>query len=590
MKRYKTNIKNKYIIYLLPFLLVFFFLISGIVLTWSGTALAWCEQGAGGWCHSDSGCSAGYYYCSYDWVMHCMAFCDYVSFCCRWSCGEVKNCNNYDGWGSYGCCAGDTICRYYFDWYCSGGACTWTKTATDVLVDCDDYNGWYCWDNTAQYRDYYCYMYGTTPYCFCNVTSSYNCDNLDGWYYRGNVREYRDYYCSGGSCSYTVTSSYNCNNLDGWYNVGGKYTCCDGNKTCTCQRQQYRDYYCSGGSCTYSVTNTRINQSNCSCVKNSCGADCAVNADCPSYCGAGNVRYYNGTCGANCLCSYSSYDCDNYDGWRNVGSSYSCCDGNKTCTCQNQEYRDYYCSGGSCTYSVTNTRTLYSNCALVDGQCGYSANQPPVAAISCDPSECGTTDCYAYTGCPFHLINNSTDPNGIADIIKSEWDIYDWGTDPDLSCSGICNYTPPTAILTAGTYTVELYVEDSQGASDTKTITFYLLKEALAGFMCSLDNLNWKFCEELKPIKGELVYFKDNPSLDEHSTPSQGATSITSRIWKINDTIFDSDNNPNPSTNLNQTSNIIELEITDNQGRTNSISHTISTRIPLPQWMEIPPF
>ena len=70
MKRYKTNIKNKYIIYLLPFLLVFFFLISGIVLTWSGTALAWCEQGAGGWCHSDSGCSAGYYYCSYDWVMH----------------------------------------------------------------------------------------------------------------------------------------------------------------------------------------------------------------------------------------------------------------------------------------------------------------------------------------------------------------------------------------------------------------------------------------------------------------------------------------------------------------------------------------
>ena len=423
--------------------------------------------------------------------MHCMAFCDQISFCCRWSCGEVKNCNNYDGWGSYGCCAGDTICRYYFDWYCSGGACTWTKTATDVLVDCDDYNGWYCWDNTAQYRDYYCYMYGTTPYCFCNVTSSYNCDNLDGWYYRGNVREYRDYYCSGGSCSYTVTSSYNCNNLDGWYNVGGKYTCCDGNKTCTCQDQQYRDYYCSGG---------------------------------------------------------------------------------------------------SCTYSVTDTRTLYSNCALVDGQCGYSANQPPVAAISCDPSECGTTDCYAYTGCPFHLINNSTDPNGIADIIKSEWDIYDWGTDPDLSCSGICNYTPPTAILTAGTYTVELYVEDSQGASDTKTITFYLLKEALAGFMCSLDNLNWKFCEELKPIRGELVYFKDNPSLDEHSTPSQGATSITSRIWKINDTIFDSDNNPNPSTNLNQTSNIIELEITDNQGRTNSISHTISTRIPLPEWMEIPPF
>ncbi|MDI6883499.1 MAG: hypothetical protein QMC93_03540, partial [Patescibacteria group bacterium] len=78
-------------------------------------------------------------------------------------------------------------------------------------------------------------------------------------------------------------------------------------------------------------------------------------------------------------------------------------------------------------------------------------NYPPHAAISCDPSDCGTTDCIAYTGCPFHLINNSTDPNGQADIIKSEWDIYNWGADPDLSCSGICNFTPQTLILTPGT-------------------------------------------------------------------------------------------------------------------------------------------
>jgi len=37
------------------------------------------------------------------------------------------------------------------------------------------------------------------------------------------------------------------------------------------------------------------------------------------------------------------------------------------CTCQDQEYRNYYCSGTSCSYSVTNTQTLRSNCH----NCGY---------------------------------------------------------------------------------------------------------------------------------------------------------------------------------------------------------------------------
>ena len=52
----------------------------------------------------------------------------------------------------------------------------------------------------------------------------------------------------------------------------------------------------------------------------------------------------------------------NDDGWYKAGSSYNCCDGDKACTCQDSEYRDYYCSGGSCAYSVTNTKTTYSNC------------------------------------------------------------------------------------------------------------------------------------------------------------------------------------------------------------------------------------
>ena len=59
------------------------------------------------------------------------------------------------------------------------------------------------------------------------------------------------------------------------------------------------------------------------------------------------------------------------DGWENVGNSYPCCDltdPDNICTCQDQEYQDHYCSGGSCSpYTVTNTQTLRSGCH----NCGY---------------------------------------------------------------------------------------------------------------------------------------------------------------------------------------------------------------------------
>jgi len=119
----------------------------------------------------------------------------------------------------------------------------------------------------------------------------------------------------------------NCNNNDGWYDSGSSYACCDGNSACTtCQKQKYRNYYCSGTSCTYTVTSTRTVKSGCT-------------------------------------------DCTG-DGGYNVGSTYPCCDLTNpdiACTCQDQEYRDYYCSGTSCTYSKTSDQTLWSNC----NNCGY---------------------------------------------------------------------------------------------------------------------------------------------------------------------------------------------------------------------------
>ncbi len=53
------------------------------------------------------------------------------------------------------------------------------------------------------------------------------------------------------------------------------------------------------------------------------------------------------------------------DGWYPVGDPYDCCDINgDACTCQDEEYRDYYCDDdtGECTYDVTDTRTTTSAC------------------------------------------------------------------------------------------------------------------------------------------------------------------------------------------------------------------------------------
>jgi hypothetical protein len=81
------------------------------------------------------------------------------------------------------------------------------------------------------------------------------------------------------------------------------------------------------------------------------GFPCFINSDCCS-----NI------CNKNC-CQQSCL----IDDWYNTGNSYACCDGNNKCACQNQEYRDYYCdTNGECAYSITNTRTIKSDCQFDD--------------------------------------------------------------------------------------------------------------------------------------------------------------------------------------------------------------------------------
>jgi len=125
-----------------------------------------------------------------------------------------------------------------------------------------------------------------------------------------------------------------------------------------------------------------------------------VNCGSCAYCSGGSCYNYCSGTDTNCGCT-SCTNCNSKDGWYNSGSSYACCDGNKKCTCQNQQYRNYYCSGTSCTYSVTNTQTVKSGCSDC-GSCQYCSGGSCYNYCSGTDTNCGCTtctDCNSKDGC-----------------------------------------------------------------------------------------------------------------------------------------------------------------------------------------------
>jgi hypothetical protein len=198
--------------------------------------------------------------------------------------------------------------------------------------------------------------------------------------------------------------------------------------------------------------------------------------------------------------------------------------------------------------------------------------------------------------CIFTLRNNSSDPDG--SISQTKWYIKRQG-EPDSSyieidsCSGKCDHTiQKIDVPEPGIYTVKLTVFDNQGASASITRDLTVKREVSAGFMCSLDNSNWKPCQSIKIFANQVIYVKDDPSLSEYSVASEGAT-IVSRTWEKGDgTNFEifAQNTTNASTTLTSNQKILRLTVTDTASRSDREDHQVSVTYPLPFWKEIPPF
>jgi len=394
-----------------------------------------------------------------------------------------------------------------------------------------------CSGNTVQKRT--CGNYDADP---CLEWSSWsdveNCDNKDGCY----SGYYRDYYCSGGSCTYTQSCTESC--CDQYY--GNSYA------------------YCSGGTC-YPPPSYTLNVSK-------------------SGSGSGTVTGPGINCGTDCSESYTAGTNVTLTATPASGSYFAGWSGD--------------CSGtGSCTLTMNSNKSVTATFNI--------SNQPPNASFSCNSSQCtggsGDSSCIMYqptsdiNPCIFTLKNNSTDPDGTISLTK--WYIKK-KTEPDSSyteigsCSGKCDHTIQiTDVSDPAIYTVKLSVQDNQGAWASVTRDLTVKREISAGFMCSLDNSNWKPCETIKLFPGQTIFLKDDPSLTEHSVPSEGAT-INSRTWQRgNGTNFETfaQNTTNASTTLTISQKFIRLIVSDTASRTDRQDHQLSVTYPLPFFREIPP-
>lgn len=250
-------------------------------------------------------------------------------------------------------------------------------------------------------------------------------------------------------------------------------------------------------------------------------------------------------------------------------------------------------SCGSFNYKVKTTMTL-------------TLEQGPEAAMSCDGSQCWGGTCnestwISYrpvaepTPCIYKVNNDSTDPNGLDDIVLTDWYFKVQGTDDSTyirlpGCpqyAGISDCTIQASIP-AGYYTIKLVVTDSTANDDYATHNITVKSEVRADFMCSLDNANWQRCSDLsgKIAKDEMIYLKDDPSLSYHSIASEGE-SIVTREWFLNGVAFGG-NNTTASTNLLEKNNIIKLKITDSAGRSDYQEYNLDAKS-LPEWEEINP-
>ncbi|HXI33126.1 MAG TPA: PKD domain-containing protein [Gemmatimonadales bacterium] len=198
-----------------------------------------------------------------------------------------------------------------------------------------------------------------------------------------------------------------------------------------------------------------------------------------------------------------------------------------------------YAAAGSYTVTLTVTDNQGATNTVQHGVTVSAANQPPTAAFT---SSCTNLAC--------NFTNQSSDPDG--SIASSSWNFGDGQTSTTAS--------PSHTYAAAGTYTVTLTVTDNQGATNSVQhgVTVSAANQSpTAAFTSSCTNLACNFTNQSSDPDG----------------------SIASNSWNFGDGQTSTTASPSHTYGAGGTYTVT-LTVTDNQGATNSVSHSVTVTAP----------
>lgn len=205
------------------------------------------------------------------------------------------------------------------------------------------------------------------------------------------------------SCGINIPCG-NCGTYDSWQPTGDPYPCCHATQdqtACLCQNEFRTFHGCTDGQCEPLGQETRVAYSNCT----NCTPDnaCSTSACNDGVCASADICDDSPTsCGCN-----TCEDCTEQNGWYPHSSTTptSTCDDDadpsQTCTSYQEEYREYFCNGGTCDYSVEAFQ-IREECVDCDYLCNASGT---ACAFDCQGMPCtgtsGILDCASCMNCQF---------------------------------------------------------------------------------------------------------------------------------------------------------------------------------------------
>lgn len=219
-------------------------------------------------------------------------------------------------------------------------------------------------------------------------------------------------------------------------------------------------------------------------------------------------------------------------------------------------------------------------------------NAPPVAAFNCIPASC-----QVYRGQILLLDNISTDPDGNDQIDLCEWSWDDLTDVAGYSLFSSCSPPPDPNLCDTtfgsvrGNWNVKLYVEDEKGAFSEAVRQVTVLRDIVASFECSLDDINWYSCtdsDNISPIEGETLYLIDTSVASETSF---GVSAVVNNwTWLINGVNIGAGNKSQIDISTEVPMMTIKLTVRDTNGHSDDVTEILYGIMPLPRWREIAPF